>query len=375
MEQINPKTILWNKCRNHKCVNPNHLTQIDLKRRKLLTNFGIGCDNISTDELYINKRMKDLVNKGRWENNCLLWEGYRNKGGYGKHIEIWKLAHGKVPDGLIIRHKCRNKHCFNLEHLELGTPTDNAMDRKRDGTDTIGEKNGMSVLLEEEAQIIKDTKDFESTKIRANKFNVAESTVRSIDRNNTWSHLKRKDIEHNEQTQKCKSMTKKRRIERSKKDPTHEDYEKFWKRVREKCTTNHNISYDDIACFEFVKKNGSPIRLSFLEKMCLAHVIVWELFHGDCIRGSSKEKSIFRLCGNQYCIEPKHLCIGTAKEHALHMRKQNKASGITEDLARKIWKMKGTTTKKEIANMCNVSIYVVRDIHGKKEHKYIHVYE
>lgn len=44
------------------------------------------------------------------------------------HRWTWTQAHGPIPPGVVIRHKCDNPPCYNLEHLEPGTMKDNSED-------------------------------------------------------------------------------------------------------------------------------------------------------------------------------------------------------------------------------------------------------
>lgn len=67
------------------------------------------------------------------ENGCRVCDNSRNQDGYirvrgyriGKdglvmlHVLQWVLTHGIIPDGMEINHKCSNRSCCNLEHLEL----------------------------------------------------------------------------------------------------------------------------------------------------------------------------------------------------------------------------------------------------------------
>lgn len=63
--------------------------------------------------------------------DCVLWEGYVNKQGYGwvtrrgtqMHIHryLYEQEHGPQP-GLHIHHSCGNRRCINLEHLIAVTP-------------------------------------------------------------------------------------------------------------------------------------------------------------------------------------------------------------------------------------------------------------
>jgi hypothetical protein len=64
---------------------------------------------------------------------CHEWNGPRNLDGYGMltvmlpvgkrqrtvHRLAWKAAHGEIPHGKQVRHRCGNRACINVEHLEL----------------------------------------------------------------------------------------------------------------------------------------------------------------------------------------------------------------------------------------------------------------
>lgn len=47
---------------------------------------------------------------------------------YKANRAAWMLAHGPIPDGMVIRHKCDRPRCANLAHLEIGTYQDNTND-------------------------------------------------------------------------------------------------------------------------------------------------------------------------------------------------------------------------------------------------------
>jgi HNH endonuclease len=70
--------------------------------------------------------------------------GVDGSGGYGRfqarprkggklvvttaHRYAWRLAHGPVPLGLTVRHRCDEPLCTAVDHLELGTFADNSRD-------------------------------------------------------------------------------------------------------------------------------------------------------------------------------------------------------------------------------------------------------
>ena len=74
---------------------------------------------------------------------CIEWEGYRHKDGYGRrsvggkvrqaHRVAWEAVHGDIPEGHCVCHSCDNPPCVNVEHLFLGTHRDNMKDMNNKG--------------------------------------------------------------------------------------------------------------------------------------------------------------------------------------------------------------------------------------------------
>ena len=64
--------------------------------------------------------------------DCIEWQGCLSNG-YGwhepsrqsAHRKTWIEHYGEIPKGKVIKHKCDNKKCYNIEHLEMGTHSEN----------------------------------------------------------------------------------------------------------------------------------------------------------------------------------------------------------------------------------------------------------
>lgn len=116
---------------------------------------------------------------------CIVWMGafvppwgygvmgYRGKQKYVHRI-VWQIAGGEIPKGKFVLHKCDTPPCVRLDHLFLGTPSDNMQDMTRKGRCRSGgpsgdrhgsrthpervprgECNGQSKLTQEEADEIR----------------------------------------------------------------------------------------------------------------------------------------------------------------------------------------------------------------------------
>ena len=96
-------------------------------------------------------RFRARVDSSAGPDACWPWVGARGGEGYG-HLEInrrsrrahrvaWELAHGRVPDGLVVCHACDNPPCCNPTHLWLGTRADNNRDRAAKGRSASGDRH------------------------------------------------------------------------------------------------------------------------------------------------------------------------------------------------------------------------------------------
>jgi hypothetical protein len=60
-------------------------------------------------------------------------DGYARVAGLPATRLLWTHVHGPIPKGMQIRHTCNNTRCTNINHLILGTPKDNMMDKVKAG--------------------------------------------------------------------------------------------------------------------------------------------------------------------------------------------------------------------------------------------------
>lgn len=139
------------------------------------------------------------------ENGCLICTSHcKDNFGYtrarinGKHIRLHRFlyeeAYGKIPFGLVVRHKCDNPACCNIEHLELGTQLDNINDMITRGRVYKGEKiqnrgvNNKANKLSE-----KQIKEIFLSPLGSRKlsklYEVSKTTILDIKKQKTWKWL------------------------------------------------------------------------------------------------------------------------------------------------------------------------------------------
>lgn len=138
------------------------------------------------------------------DNNCFeCVSHHKEKFGYfsiirnGKrdklHRYIYRITKGKIPENLVVRHKCDNPSCINPEHLELGTVLDNIKDRNDRGRNAKqkGITNPMNKIDEE--TVIKILFDNNGTQYEiAERYGVSQIHVSQIKRGKRWRYLTEK---------------------------------------------------------------------------------------------------------------------------------------------------------------------------------------
>ena len=84
----------------------------------------------------------------RAASGCILWTGPCEVKGYGTlfwngknrkaHRMAWEAVNGPIPPGLCVCHRCDVPGCVNVEHLFLGTNSENSADRVAKGRQSKG---------------------------------------------------------------------------------------------------------------------------------------------------------------------------------------------------------------------------------------------
>lgn len=137
------------------------------------------------------------------DNGCWMWNGYRDKRGYGRTSANGKswLAHrlfytchrGEIPDGKVVMHSCDTPSCVNPEHLSAGTQRDNIHDCIHKGRENRarGAAKNKSSLTEDSIRAIRFAKKntVATNRVLAAAFGVSQTAISNIHNNVTWSHV------------------------------------------------------------------------------------------------------------------------------------------------------------------------------------------
>lgn len=131
--------------------------------------------------------------------DCIEFTGCKDTGGYGlkrkqgklykAHRLAWIEANGEIPEGLFVCHKCDNPACINLEHLFLGTNSDNMKDmyNKERGNDFFKKRNPNQKINQAIANEIKELRKLGLTQQHiANLYEIDRSLVSQIERGFIW---------------------------------------------------------------------------------------------------------------------------------------------------------------------------------------------
>jgi len=119
-----------------------------------------------------------------------------DKKSVGAHRYSWEIHNEtKIPQSMIVMHKCDNPKCVNPMHLVLGTHAENMVDMVSKGRQAKGasfrnrqpakgSKNGLSKLTEDQAKEIFNDKN--PQRQIAQRYGVSQAVVHNIKSKKTW---------------------------------------------------------------------------------------------------------------------------------------------------------------------------------------------
>ena len=127
---------------------------------------------------------------------CIEWTGALNKDGYGKfmvgphgkqrtfnaHRWAYEQHHGSVPP--LLRHKCDNPRCVNVDHLEPGTQSDNVHDAMKRGR----RKVTLTAELVMHFRAVRDSG--RSVRAEAARLGISYTAAYQASAGSTWRHIK-----------------------------------------------------------------------------------------------------------------------------------------------------------------------------------------
>lgn len=112
---------------------------------------------------------------------------------YRAHVLAWELANNrKVPDGLVVRHRCDRPICSNHFHLVIGTKAQNTEDMFERGRDKlIGEKNASAKLTDRDVIEIRERYAAGGILQRelAEIYGVSKWTILDVVNRKRWKHI------------------------------------------------------------------------------------------------------------------------------------------------------------------------------------------
>ena len=216
---------------------------------------------------------------------------------YNEFDEILQVSHGNGCD----------KHCIEQSHLELkkAKNENNREDKIRDNTLPRGENHSKSIITNEQAQWILDTKGKGKTqKQRADEIKTSIYVVQHIDNGSSWAHLSNNSNKISEKSDKKENDKF-----------TSEDWVNILKYLKDHSEPSKTLYYNNTPCDIWTGplENGYG-KFRFKNVSRMAHVFAAEAKQGF-ERDITLKPKVRHLCNKKSCVNPEHLSIGTNKQN------------------------------------------------------------
>lgn len=111
---------------------------------------------------------------------------YKNRKVYA-HRAAYELAHGPIPDGLHVCHRCDNPPCCNPDHMFLGTHLENVADMRRKGRAARGERQTNSKITRRD--VLRILADVRRPSVIAAEYGISRNHVNAIKAGRVWKHI------------------------------------------------------------------------------------------------------------------------------------------------------------------------------------------
>lgn len=129
---------------------------------------------------------------------CWVWTAQTDKEGYGRfslngkkakaHRMAYMLAHGPIPDKLLVCHKCDNPSCVNANHLFIGSNLDNTRDCVAKKRHVTQRANSYKLTLEAATEIRRlHSQEGLGYRRLARMYQVGRSTIQDAVKGRSWS--------------------------------------------------------------------------------------------------------------------------------------------------------------------------------------------
>lgn len=105
------------------------------------------------------------------------------------HRYMYELYKGPIPEGMFVCHHCDNPACINLDHLFIGSPADNMLDKVNKHRQARGEAINRNILKEEDVQYIRSMNGSMTQQSLADMFGTTQVNISRVQLNRIWRHV------------------------------------------------------------------------------------------------------------------------------------------------------------------------------------------